>query len=367
MIKRRIGIITFHCSYNYGSALQAYALQTFLNKKGYKTEIIDYRSEDFDQYRLVPHTLSKYTVKELLRMLIFFPQYWKRRLSFRKFWKKRFYLTKKVYSDWKQLYELNNKYDIFICGGDQIWNLDCTKGVNPAFFLEFVEENKSKISYAPSMAKDTFKKDYLLLLKKAINNLDYISVREKSSLDIVRSFTDKPVSVVLDPSLLIDRHSYIVKRPSHILEGAFIFLYSLDFDSSMIDYCTRLSKIYNLPIYYITQKEGLVIKKRLAGVDVFGSSPEEFLYFIEHAKYIITNSFHATIFSVVFKKQFCVFHRDTTGMRTRDFLAGIDLTNRAYFPGFNINEIIDYQAVEKKLNKKRNESVKFLTNALRGK
>ena len=302
----------------------------------------------------------------MVRTIIYFPKYWHRRQSFRSFWKNRLLLTKHEYISSKQMQELNNEYDVFICGSDQIWNLDCTKGVDSAFFLEFVKSDKLKIAYAPSMAKAVFKQDYTEQLQMAINRLDYISVREKSTRNVVKELTEKPVCVAVDPTLLIAPEKYPVKKPKLISEdGKYIFVYLLGYDTDLIAYSNRLSQQYKLPVYYISGIEKISIKKHLNGTDVFGASPEEFLYYVAHANYVITTSFHATVFSVLFKKQFCVFHRENTGARTRDFLDQLELSQRSFFVGFDINSAIDYKQVDKKLEIMKKESVQYIVDALR--
>ena len=131
----KVGIITFHCSYNFGSALQAYALQRAVTSLGNECLIIDYRSRDYDQYRLFHfgHPVA------MVRDLISFRRNARRRSSFQAFWNNFFCLTAETYSfhDEAALSELSAKFDAFVCGSDQIWNLDCTRGVVGPFFLSF--------------------------------------------------------------------------------------------------------------------------------------------------------------------------------------------------------------------------------------
>ena len=132
---KKVGIVTFHCSYNYGSVLQAFALQTFLSESGWDASIIDYRSKDFDAYRIIPNKCSRGEIVRALRVFTFLPKYLRRKNSFVGFWHRYLKLTPKTYSDARKLIELNKDYDAFVCGSDQIWNMDCTDGVDPVFFL----------------------------------------------------------------------------------------------------------------------------------------------------------------------------------------------------------------------------------------
>ena len=356
--------ITFHCSYNYGSALQAYALQRFLEDNGIENEIIDYRSKDFDQYRLIPNSVSKKCAKQFLRTLCFFPQYMKRKSSFQSFLHNTLKCTNRVYRDWKDLKELGEKYDAYICGSDQIWNMDCTKGVNPAFFLEFVSEGRKKIAYAPSLAKGKFKKDYSEDLRRALKGFDAVSVREESTIPFIQSLTDKKVTAVLDPTLLLPADSYSLKKPEMLDEEEYIFVYMLGYEEELLSYCRQLSKKYSLPVFYITDIERIKYRRELTGKDVFGATPEEFLYYIAHAKYILTTSFHATAFSILFQKQFCTLHRKHTKARTVSLLENLGISDREYCPGFIMDKPVNYEEVKHKLEALKQESVHYLLDAL---
>lgn len=362
---KRVATVTFHCSYNYGSALQAYALQTFLLKQGFDTQIVDYRSADFDQYRLLPTKLSVRDLKRFVRTTCFLPAYLHRRNSFQTYWKEHFLLTKKTYTKWEDLAELNARFDAFICGSDQIWNLDCTKGVDPGYFLEFVGPEKEKIAYAPSMAKSAFQVDHSERLREALVGFDHLSVREKSSLPVLQQLTDRPVRVTIDPTMLLEPEDFAQKKPDALSDdGDYIFVYMLGNDPELIAYSNRLSEERHLPVFYITEKQSWKIKRKLHGTDVFGATPDEFLYYIAHARYVITTSFHATVFSVLFNTPFCTFHRITTGDRTRELLSRLGLEGRAYSESFDIDAGIDHPYAMKELGKMKKDSIEYLLDAL---
>ena len=209
---KRVGIITFHCSYNYGSALQTYALQCFVENLNYDVEIIDYvLNSDFEHYKLFRTALYKTNRKAFVADLIFLLPHIKRRNNFKRFVKSRLHLTNGSYSSLdmpEKLRELNNRFDIFVCGSDQIWNIDCTNGVVPPFFLSFADDNKLKIAYAPSLSHVGFRIDAQDEMQKLIERLDWISIREESTLSYVQSLTTKEVKVVLDPTLILDAQYY---------------------------------------------------------------------------------------------------------------------------------------------------------------
>lgn len=361
-MKKNIGVITFHCSYNYGSMLQAYALQQYLKKQGYNTKIIDYiLSSDFEQYKLFRNNLYRERKKSLIADIVYFHKNLKRKYNFNKFSNRCLFKSEKTYYDFEPMKELNSEFDTFICGSDQIWNFDCTKGIIPAYFLEFADDDKLKISYAPSIAQTSFEKINETELYKLLNRLDYISVREESTIPILRGIIDKDMSCVLDPTLLLDSGDYNNIVEEYKIKGKFIFVYILEESSKILDYCRSLSKDENIKIVYIRKKNIYGLKN---SKNVYGISPGQFLYLIKNAEYIVTNSFHATVFSILFEKRFVTFKTKKSYSRMTDLLNNIGLQDRIYCEGFKIKKTLNYVEVKHKLIKLRKISQEYLRKAL---
>lgn len=358
----KIGTITFHCSYNYGSALQTYALKTFLEKNmTYSVSVINFVYEiDFCQYRLF--RIRKYLKHPwyFLLDIYFFKENKRRKQSFEMFAERYFNLTDKRYYNSNDMKELNQKFDVFICGSDQIWNLDCTQGVEPAYFLKFADKNKLKIAYAPSLAHVKFAKNYDEDLKEAIKDIDYISVREKSTLPLIQSLTEKKIEVVLDPTLLLDAEDYnsIVGKQS--INEKYIFVYMLEYNASLVNYCNDFAKKHNIKVVYIANKKFSGLK----GENAFGVGPDMFLEYIKNAEYVVTNSFHATVFSIIFNKKFITFTTKKSSSRMVDLLNNLGIPERIYKTGFDISKEIDYKKVKINLNKMRKGSLEYLNKAL---
>ena len=363
----RIGIITFHCSYNYGSALQAYALQRFLISQGYETETISYYSKDFDQYKLFRPAKYKTGMKYALYDLIYIGRHIKRKRSFRNFVADNLIVSEEEYND-GNIAQANQRYDCFICGSDQIWNTDCTRGVVPAFFLEFADEGKPRIAYAPSIAHDRISNDYIDAFRSAVNKIDYLSVREESGRAILAELTDKEITCAADPTLLLDADDYrqLMKEKAGIPEGKYIFLYMLEWNAETVKYCKKLKERFHLPIYYLINRDtiktiGLFDKedKNLYGID-----PGQFLTCLAGSRFVVTNSFHATVFSIIFHKQFCSFCTRHSYSRTVDLLNNLGLSNRINDNLSDIGEEIDYSSVDRKKSDNISKSKDFLLNAL---
>lgn len=358
----RIGIITFHCSYNYGSALQTYALKTLLEDKGYNVNIINFIYKlDFEHYKLFR---TRHYIKRPYKFffdIIFYNKNKKRKNNFELFAKNYFNLTQKKYFKYKNMEELNSEFDIFICGSDQIWNLDCTQGVEPAYFLKFANKDKLKIAYAPSLAHRKFAKNYDVDLKKAIKDLDYISIREESTLPLIQSLTEKKVNIVLDPTLLLDQKDYELIINQEKQDNEYIFVYMLEYSAGLVKYCNEFSSKKGIKVIYIANNKFSGIK----GENAFGIGPDKFLKYIKEAKYIITNSFHATVFSIIFNKNFVTFTTKRSSSRMVDLLNKLGISERIYNEKFNIDKNIDYDKVREKLIDMRKSSLEYLNKALK--
>ena len=359
---KKVGIITFHRSYNYGSALQAYALQTYIETLGFHVKIIDFILKgDFEQYRLFRTSLYKKQLRSLGADILFFPYHLKRKINFEAFVKKQMHLTKNRYFSNNELVPLNSEFDIFVCGSDQIWNIDCTHGVEPAYFLAFVDDEKTKIAYAPSLAHIRFETDHKDDLKKLLDRFDVISVREESTVPYLQSIVPQKIEAALDPTLLLNVSEYLKMINVKACESKYIFVYMLETSAELIQYCEKLKKKTGYQLYYLTSKVNSGFGD---GKNLFGISPEEFLRYIYQAQYVVTNSFHATVFSVLFNKKFCTYTTAKSSSRMVDVLEKLNIQDRIYNTGLNIDKPINYKAVESDLEKLRYKSSIFLKNAL---
>lgn len=360
---KKIGTITFHNSYNYGSVLQAFALQTYLEKEGYQSQIIDFEYEkDYRQYELFRKYLYLHQPKSFIADLYRLKKNIKRKNSFKKFQESYLNLTCHHYKSNDDMSDLNEEFDAFICGSDQIWNLECTGEIVPAYFLEFAANDKLKVAYAPSIASASFDGDKEKL-KKLIGRLDYVSVREASTIESIRPYTSKNIENVVDPTLLLEQSDYakIEIKPQN-LPKQYIFFYQLeDDDFKMAKWCKQLAKKSNLPIVYIYKDRIGELKKEIYA---FGVTPNEFLALIDNATYVVTNSFHATVFSMIFEKKFCTFPTRNSSSRMKDLLKNIGLESRLWSTAFEINNTIDYESVKERLNKFSEGSKRYLKEAL---
>lgn len=318
-----IGTITFHGALNFGSALQAYALQRVLTLMGHEVRIVDYQARDYEQYRLFQPNHPKIT----FRVLSQWSRFYSRKESFKRFQKSFYHLTSNSIS-WKNeapLSKVADEFDCFICGSDQIWNLDCTGGVVEPYFLSFAG-SKRRVAYAPSLAHTSFKPENFdrERVARLLSKFDYLSVREEETVPLFQPLVDKPIDVVLDPTLLLNAADYAEMTSKTVLEGEYIFMYLLRDCSELIESTLAMAEATGMKVAYISEKK-LDIPN---SVNLFGVGPEEFVSLIARANLILTNSFHATVFSVLFHKPFRVYATDRSGARMRDLLSNIGLSNR---------------------------------------
>lgn len=329
---KKVGLITFHSSINYGVYLQAYALQSFVEKIGCEVEIIDYTrfTEGEKKKKSIAYRLKhfKETLK-VLRMLIFLhdKRVVEKEKKFNKFALANFRLSKPMNS----INDIENEqanYDKFICGSDQIWNPEYTQA-NPVYFLEFAPSEK-RISYAPSFgigrSSEVFN-DYLKQYREYLCAFSSISVRERTGQLIVQDIAAIKPCVVVDPTLLLSKDFWSRNtQPVNTSDREYVLFYVLSDNYQYRKLAKRIAEDGKYEVICIPTGplwDGLrCVRKCYAGVD-------EFLYLMKNAKYIITDSFHGTAFSVIFQKDFFAILRNDTNhslcSRIEDFLEHIQL------------------------------------------
>lgn len=359
-----VGIITLHYPYNYGSVLQAYAMQKILNKIGYESEIINYICDyDFENYKLFRFKQYIRRPKTFLSDLFYLKKNLKRRKAFKNFDNSYLKITEKKYKGIKELKKLNNSMDAFIAGSDQIWNFECTGGVDPAYFLKFVQSEKKIISYAPSMGQGKQKQKYLEIIRPMLKRFNALSIREKSMRNELENLTDQKFNVVLDPTLLLNANDY-----SNLIAdkngGKYIFVYMLEPNDNLIEYAINIAKKNKMKIIYISNITKKKIFNTVESKDIYGISPNQFLSEIYGAEYVITNSFHATVFSIIFEKKFITFKTKKSFPRMLDLLNSLGLNDRVNNLNSNIDDSIDFISVKNKLKLLRHESISFLKDSL---
>lgn len=314
----KIGILTFHFAYNYGAMLQAYALQRAIRENGYACEIIDYRPDNINSiYRLNLKALIAYpkrTISIKLKELLSETNFYK----FEKFIKEEFVLS----NQYNKSRELENmcKYDFVVVGSDQIWNYHITD-YDASYLVDFgfYNFNMHKISYAASLGTSEIDERWKKELAKHLQGFASISVREKNSAGIIKELcTNREIEVVLDPIFLISRqHWEDIAEPIAINEEKYILLYLLRKDEQLEEYATRLSEKYKCKIIAIHPLYKICSK---CDISLSNIGPKEFLWLIKHAKFVCTNSFHASAFSLLMESKVTIVFDKENGGRIENLI-----------------------------------------------
>lgn len=352
----KVGQVTFFRIPNYGGTLQAYALNYILNKKYYECEIIDYPGLNQNIKKTIKEKING--IPRDFKNIIYVKKY----LNFQRFIEDNFRVSKKVKS-YDEVKQIAKNYDMFVCGSDQIWNNEMTGGkLDPFFFLEF-EKDKPKIAYAPSLGKVYVEKQFEKEFEGYISNFKKISVREKSSVENIQKYTNKKIDSVIDPTLLLTaiEWSSISKRPK--ISEKYVLVYDLAATDEFTNTVNYLSKILGLKVIHFRMKKLYDNELKKA----YSVGPSEFLGLFENAEFIITNSFHGTVFSIINKKKFYTLPINKTSSRMKDLLSELNLEDRYInsIESIDVEKEIDYLNVEILLNKKRNEAFKFLDNIIK--
>lgn len=328
----RIGILTFWWSQdNYGQLLQCYALQKFLRDAGHDAFLIRYDPKD----DYVKRSLFVRCMKALNPVLLY--RYVSYKIDARKFQKetrlhdrhfddfrsKYIVQSEKVYDSYEQLKENPPKADCYVVGSDQVWNFSFYRNVAQckdiihAYFLDFGNEKTRRVSYAASWSCVNLHSDIVDEIRPLLARFDYVSVREKFGIELCKICGYERTEVVPDPSLLLGTDAYrALYRENSMLkcERPFLLLYMLnnkcDFDIRRV---YDFAKSKNLEVVYVTGNS-LVDKYK----KIFATIPE-WLSLVDNAEYVITNSFHCGVFSMIFRKQFGIvaLSGKDEGMNTR--------------------------------------------------
>lgn len=360
IIKKKIGIVTYHRPINYGAILQAYALQKKIKECGVECDIIDYRNQTLEKRHKKKKLIEAKSFKQFIRDVVLLKNYNLKYVKFRKFTEMNLTLSR-PFNDFKELSGIEDLYDKFVVGSDQVWNYKINK-MDHVYLLSFVKEKLKKASYAASFGVDNIPECYRDKYIQSLKDFDKISVREKQGSQIIRDLISKECDVVLDPTLLLSKEEWHEVAEDNIdNDDKYILVYAYGDSKNIMELAKNISKKTSYKIIRIlsTYKKSLKIKY------IKSAGPGEFLGLFKNAEYVITNSFHGTAFSINFNKQFYVEllpEREGTNSRIIDLLNLFHLQDRIItsISRVDLNQTIDYRNVNKLLNVEREKSYEFL-------
>lgn len=361
----KVGVITFHSANNYGATLQSWALQKVLKDMGINSGIINYHPDNIDGL-YDPMQLKEGLARQIKKSTL----YIRNRKSlirynkFRSFLKDNFNLIGD-YRNYDELKAAKFNLDAYITGSDQVWNPTHIEGYDPAYYLEFAKEGKKKISYAASLGTEYIDSRYKDDMKKALSTFTSISIREKSAKQAVESLVERPVDVVLDPTLLLDKKAYDEIKVRSKIKKPYILVYTIERNPKLIAFANKISVALGLPL--IQRRPGPKLVNQLE--PFYTADAGEFLGLVESAEYVITNSFHGTVFSLLYGKPFVSMLHSDTGSRTADLLEQLDLSSHILydlegFDDFNMFRYDDIEDVRRRIEELKESSLDFLKEAL---
>lgn len=351
---KKIGILTFHYpnNKNFGASLQSFAVYRMIKKINKNVELIDYN----------PNYIN---LKEKMVLKIIgngFINYCNKFLQ-----------TTKKCNNFLELKSLNEKFDMFVVGSDQVWRAKWLGNKLSHYYFDFVNENKIKIAYAASFGVDFWEGDKELTnkIKALAQRFDYVSVREESGVKICNDIFGIDAVCVLDPTLMIDKKDYQLilddwKDESH-KKKKYIAHMLLDDTVELREESNNIGEYLKSEINYIKGKDRKILGKTIT----FYNEVSQWLTYVKDAELVITDSFHCTVFSIIFNKKFVVVANPERGTSRLENLLGIVGLKERFFTNIKdvlksgiLDKNIDYVEVEKKLNVHREYSMNFLKKAL---
>lgn len=301
-VKKKIGILTWYNHGNFGSALQAYALQTYLKRLGFHAEVIAYEMQwcrtSKQRLKQIKSTIKKW----LATPAGLFPNVPSRfRNPFQFFYNK--YIDFSHSCTESTVAKIVRKYDVLITGSDQIWS---PAYIDYTYLLNFCSSRDfRKISYAPSFGQKEISEDKVTEYKRLLSDYHSISIREEAGATILQQLGFS-AEVVADPSLLLDTEDYRkIERPIKGLPNRFLFCYMLSSEGQYDRAICNYAQANNLPIFGFSER-----RQDYAWIKEVGRiGPLEIIWLIDHSDMTITNSFHGTILSMILDTPFFTYRR----------------------------------------------------------
>ncbi len=351
-MKKHIGIVTFHCADNYGAFLQAYALQQWLKSNfDNNISIVNYCPDYLiDSYK-IKLPINK-NMKSLIIFLYELPSKLKRVYRFKKA-RRKFNLSDKYKKS-------DNYYSYLILGSDQIWNPEITNGIDEMYYGTFGGENCQCISYAASIGVNNFTISQQKKLKKLMSNLKAISVREKTTITVLEPIIKEKACLVCDPTFLLSKKEW-TSVCHDVKYSNYIVIYQLFPNPAILQDAVGYAKKYNKSILIFNEP---MIKNNYGVkiISVHGSGPFEFISIIKNADLVLTNSFHATCFSIIFQKEFYTYLQEKRSQRIRDLAIEGDFLSHLveYGNHLKLQKKLDFKVINHNLDDLIKNSKKFL-------
>ena len=356
-----VSLITLQNIKNYGSMLQAFATQEILKENGFAVELVDYTRKDALFWRhIMAYSKNNNFLTKMIKTIALVPTEIRYRFLWRHFSKKYLDHTQNKYTCLKDLKQNPPKADIYCVGSDQVWNSAWNGGFLGEFFLEYAPDNSPKYALASSIALDNLKDEEKQKTKDMLQKFSLISIRERTGLHLLNDMGIKNVYEVLDPTLTVDASFWCkFESKKRTIKKPYLLIYQLGKNPSLDMWAKQIAKRKNLSIVRLCIRYDNFVR---IGKSILLPSFGKFLSLFHYCDCVITDSFHASCFSINFNKDFwCVLPNDYSG-RIIDLLKKFELSDRILkdedgcFVSF---DPINYECVNYILSRERDKTYNF--------
>lgn len=359
----KIYIATYHNAINFGAQLQSYALQKCLSDMGYDNELIAIKS-----HKATVNKSVKAKIKRCMNFIynIIHGHAIKKSVQLFEDFAEKYHKTTKEYESYEQLKSNPPTGNaVYLSGSDQVFNPIAMK---PEFFLQFGDKATRRISYAASVAVNAVPKGKEEIFKKYISDFDEISIREKDSVKLLESYTDKAINVNIDPCLLMDKSEWEKISNEKIVERLKNKPYVLVYTIYRAEWISKqLKKIKEQTGWKIVQISNGGLTRTYHDVNIIDAGPSEFLGLLKHAEMVVSSSYHGCVFAQIYRKPFyAILNPDAPG-RIKSMLELFGTENRTLHENDKITLDTDYTYMDKKLKEEQKKSLHYLKKAIEGK
>lgn len=357
----KVATVTVHSAISYGAMLQAYALRRAIEELGHEVEILDYRNPMIENKNRTIPVRTEASLMRRVKDIISAPLRYDRNRRFYRFMRQYMKRSPVTYRSMDDMMQLDVVYDAFFVGSDQVWNPKHAD-FDPVYFLQFVGDYTKRHSYAASFGfravPERLRTEYVRRLK----DFNGLSVRESSGVAIIQELLNRPAVRSLDPTLLLDASHWrqLIKHPR--LRGGYVLIYEVNQASRQTyDLARRIAQQHGLRVIAITQSvygwRDLIAHQ---------AGPQELLGYISGADYVLTDSFHGTVFSILMERPFlfCPHPKADVNVRMLELLelTGLEERVRAEY----YNEPINWSSVRERIARARQESINYIRQQLEG-
>lgn len=387
MTKKKVALAINYDYHDYGGMLQAFATQRALDKMGVESEAIDFNNLKGDinkrKWRyFLSNILDATIVKEKGRVIAkkvriklkgsLRAKFVDRHAAFERFCNNNF-KTSRRFESWEDLSDGCRDYDAVIVGSDQLWLPSNVAG--DYYTLNFVPDDVRKIAYATSFGIGAVPEKMRETYKQYLDRINFLSARERSGQNIIRKCTGREVPLVCDPTMLLEKDDWSgIATDKRLVNDDYVFCYFMGDNPEQREFAKRLAQKDNCKIVALLHLDQYIsADEDYVDYAPYNISPTDFVNLVKNAKYVCTDSFHGTVFSIIFSRDFFTFRRFnkkaslSTNTRLESLLNRLNLSERLYSGKEDISDITgvnNYQQVQQLLGDFRQKSFKYLKESI---